>query len=200
LPVCPAQNAILDIYSKDKGAGQKPAPFLFPTMSRTSSRRRPSASRPKLVQTKLVQRKPVQTKRAQTNSFGLVTARQRELNTKRRGELAELEFVLQAASRGFGVARPYGDSERYDVILDSRDLTPPRNHPAKPVTTHVATAASAVSRSEASDRAPRPVSRQATDRNPRHAIACPALGRLRKPAPSPTAVPPTLHRPSGASR
>jgi hypothetical protein len=148
-------------------------------MSRTSSRRRPSASRPKLVQTKLVQRKPVQTKRAQTNSFGLVTARQRELNTKRRGELAELEFVLQAASRGFGVARPYGDSERYDVILDSRDLTPPRNHPAKPVTTHVATAASAVSRSEASDRAPRPVSRQATDRNPRPAIACPALGRLR---------------------
>ncbi len=51
------------------------------------------------------------------------TPRQRELNTKRRGELAELTFVLKAASLGFGVARPYGDSERYDVILDARDLT-----------------------------------------------------------------------------
>ena len=67
-------------------------------MSKRSRRRTPSASRPN-------------------------SARQRELNTKRRGELAELTFVLKAASLGFGVARPYGDSERYDVILDARDLT-----------------------------------------------------------------------------
>ena len=50
-------------------------------------------------------------------------ASQHELTTKRRGELAELAFTLKAASLGFGVAKPYGDSERYDFILDSRDLT-----------------------------------------------------------------------------
>jgi hypothetical protein len=38
---------------------------------------------------------------------------------KRRGELAELGFMLKAASLGFGVAKPYGDSCRYDFILDS---------------------------------------------------------------------------------
>ena len=47
------------------------------------------------------------------------TARQREATTKRRGELAELAFVYKAASLGFGVAKPFGDSERYDFILDS---------------------------------------------------------------------------------
>jgi hypothetical protein len=52
---------------------------------------------------------------------GPKTARQRELNTKRRGELSELAFVHKAASLGFGVAKPYGDSERFDFILISRD-------------------------------------------------------------------------------
>jgi hypothetical protein len=52
-----------------------------------------------------------------------ISSRQRELTTKRRGELAELAFTLKAASLGFGVAKPYGDSERYDFILDARDLT-----------------------------------------------------------------------------
>lgn len=39
--------------------------------------------------------------------------------TKRRGELAELAFMYKAASLGFGVAKPYGDSDHYDFILDS---------------------------------------------------------------------------------
>jgi hypothetical protein len=79
-------------------------------MSQSSpSRRRPSASRRKLVQKNPLPEKP--------------TPRQRELTTKRRRELAELAFTLKAANLGFGVARPYGDSERYDVILDARDLT-----------------------------------------------------------------------------
>jgi PD-(D/E)XK endonuclease len=43
----------------------------------------------------------------------------RELTTKRRGELAELAFTYKAATMGFGVAKPYGDSERYDFVLDS---------------------------------------------------------------------------------
>jgi hypothetical protein len=38
---------------------------------------------------------------------------------KEKGELAELAFLHKAASLGFGVAKPYGDSESYDFILDS---------------------------------------------------------------------------------
>jgi PD-(D/E)XK endonuclease len=38
---------------------------------------------------------------------------------KQKGELAEIAFLHKAASLGFGVAKPYGDSERYDFILDS---------------------------------------------------------------------------------
>jgi hypothetical protein len=96
-------------------------------MSRTSSsRRRPSASRPNSVQKKLVRTKAVQKKTVRTKPVPEKpvpqTPRQRELTTKRRGELAELAFVLKAANLGFGVARPYGDSERYDVILDTRNL------------------------------------------------------------------------------
>ena len=37
--------------------------------------------------------------------------------TKKRGELAELAFVYKAASLGFSVARPYGDSDRFDFIV-----------------------------------------------------------------------------------
>jgi hypothetical protein len=39
--------------------------------------------------------------------------------SKRRGELAELAFLWKAASLGFTVAKPYGDSDRYDFIVDS---------------------------------------------------------------------------------
>ncbi|HEY1800493.1 MAG TPA: group I intron-associated PD-(D/E)XK endonuclease [Terriglobales bacterium] len=42
-------------------------------------------------------------------------------NTKRKGELSEAAFLLKAASLGFGVAKPWGDSERYDFILDSHN-------------------------------------------------------------------------------
>jgi hypothetical protein len=38
---------------------------------------------------------------------------------KRGGELSELAFFYKAASLGFGVAKPWGDSEPYDFILDS---------------------------------------------------------------------------------
>ena len=43
---------------------------------------------------------------------------EREQSTKRRGEISELAFALAAARHGFGISRPYGDSERYDLILD----------------------------------------------------------------------------------
>ena len=48
-------------------------------------------------------------------------------NTKRKGELSEAAFLLKAASLGFGVAKPWGDSERYDFILDSHDHDPHEN-------------------------------------------------------------------------
>jgi len=40
-------------------------------------------------------------------------------NTKRTGELSEAAFLLKAESLGFHVAKPWGDSERYDFILDA---------------------------------------------------------------------------------
>ncbi|PYV66364.1 MAG: hypothetical protein DMG96_42620 [Acidobacteria bacterium] len=46
----------------------------------------------------------------------------KSVNTKRKGELSEAAFLLKAAGLGFGVAKPWGDSERYDFILDSHGL------------------------------------------------------------------------------
>jgi len=43
----------------------------------------------------------------------------RRKNPKRTGELSEAAFLLKAQSMGFRVAKPWGDSERYDFILDS---------------------------------------------------------------------------------
>jgi hypothetical protein len=40
-------------------------------------------------------------------------------NSKRRWELAEAAFLLKVQSMGFRVAKPWGDSDRYDFILDS---------------------------------------------------------------------------------
>ncbi len=38
---------------------------------------------------------------------------------KKQGEMAELQFLAKASSLGFVVAKPYGDSSRYDFILDN---------------------------------------------------------------------------------
>jgi PD-(D/E)XK endonuclease len=40
-------------------------------------------------------------------------------NSKHVGEVAEMQFMLDAAKRGFGVARPFANNQRYDVILDA---------------------------------------------------------------------------------
>src|SRR6266704_7037901 len=39
------------------------------------------------------------------------------LGTRRMGDLAELAFMYRAASEGIGVARPYGDSHPYDILV-----------------------------------------------------------------------------------
>lgn len=49
--------------------------------------------------------------------------RRKRPNTKRTGELAEAAFVVKAASLGFAVSKPWGDSERYDFILDAGHRT-----------------------------------------------------------------------------
>lgn len=41
------------------------------------------------------------------------------LYPKRRGELAELIFVLKAATMGLAVCKPFGDSLPYDVVIES---------------------------------------------------------------------------------
>jgi hypothetical protein len=57
------------------------------------------------------------------SSAPLPTSRQLSANSrlpaKRRGEIAEAAFLLKAASLGFSVAKPWGDSDRYDFILDN---------------------------------------------------------------------------------
>jgi hypothetical protein len=40
-------------------------------------------------------------------------------NTKRTGELGEAAFLHQAAGRGYKILRPWGDSERYDFVIDA---------------------------------------------------------------------------------
>jgi PD-(D/E)XK nuclease superfamily protein len=39
--------------------------------------------------------------------------------TKQRGEAAEAAFLAKAAALGFAVAKPWGDSRRYDFVVDS---------------------------------------------------------------------------------
>jgi hypothetical protein len=45
---------------------------------------------------------------------------EKKRDTKHIGDLAEMEFMLQAASKGFAVAKPFGDNEHYDVLVDGR--------------------------------------------------------------------------------
>jgi PD-(D/E)XK endonuclease len=51
--------------------------------------------------------------RRKRQSIGLTT-----LYSKRKGMMAELIFVVKAASMGFAVSKPYGDSEPYDLIVE----------------------------------------------------------------------------------
>jgi hypothetical protein len=46
-------------------------------------------------------------------------APQKRPNTKRTGEFSEAAFLLKATGLGFAVTKPWGDSERYDFILDA---------------------------------------------------------------------------------
>src|SRR5271170_7763582 len=41
------------------------------------------------------------------------------LSSKAMGELGEMVFLHKASGLGFGVAKPFGENEAYDFILDS---------------------------------------------------------------------------------
>ncbi len=45
--------------------------------------------------------------------------RKQRRNSKRTGELSEAAFLHKAIGLGFRVTKPWGDSERYDFVLDS---------------------------------------------------------------------------------
>jgi hypothetical protein len=72
--------------------------------------------------------RPAQALPTRTN-YPSKTPFEREDATKRCGEISELVFALAAARHHFGVSRPYGDSERYDVILDCHRCHPPHLAP-----------------------------------------------------------------------
>ena len=62
--------------------------------------------------------RPVSPKPGDTRT-GHPLATKRFRNTKRAGERSEAAFLYKAAELGFGVAKPWGDSERYDFIVDT---------------------------------------------------------------------------------
>jgi len=40
-------------------------------------------------------------------------------HSKDKGDLTELEFTVEATGRGMVVSKPWGDNERYDVVVDA---------------------------------------------------------------------------------
>jgi hypothetical protein len=44
--------------------------------------------------------------------------RERRRTCKRRGEAVEAEFLARASSLGFRVSKPWGDSDRYDFVVE----------------------------------------------------------------------------------
>jgi hypothetical protein len=42
------------------------------------------------------------------------------MHSKLRGEWAELRFMARAAEHGLSVSKPFGDSQRYDVTVESK--------------------------------------------------------------------------------
>jgi hypothetical protein len=55
-------------------------------------------------------------RRKQAGPYGNVQDRKCQ---KRRGEIAEALFLAKAATMGFGLATPWGDSLKYDMVVDT---------------------------------------------------------------------------------
>jgi hypothetical protein len=52
-------------------------------------------------------------------------------NPKRTGEHSEVAFLCGADQRRFAISKPFGDSERYDFILDNRTIPGARPKPSR---------------------------------------------------------------------
>ena len=61
-------------------------------------------------------RKP---RKPKSNSRQPVAPQPPRKNTKVTGERSEANFLSKAANRNYGIAKPWGDSRRYDFILDN---------------------------------------------------------------------------------
>ena len=53
------------------------------------------------------------------NEGGQHTGKVHSLTWKRRGEVVEAEFLARVARLGFRVSKPWGDSERYDFVVEA---------------------------------------------------------------------------------
>src|SRR5579859_8064994 len=82
-----------------------------------SPRRRPAQSAKK----KPAKKKPTARQQPKPRRPKPVVPRIRK-NTKVTGERSEANFLYKAANRNFGIAKPWGDSRKYDFILDSGSL------------------------------------------------------------------------------
>jgi PD-(D/E)XK endonuclease len=52
--------------------------------------------------------------------WGMAEERPAQLTPKQFGEIAEAEFIAKAVGLGFVVAKPWGDSEPYDFIVNPK--------------------------------------------------------------------------------
>jgi PD-(D/E)XK nuclease superfamily protein len=59
------------------------------------------------------------TAKAKSKAAGAVARSTQGMSSKQRGELAEMMFMVKATQKGFATAKPYGDSRRYDFIVDT---------------------------------------------------------------------------------
>jgi hypothetical protein len=116
-PVTPVELAILKIQRAIKEARNPPRLLLFAAQPRSSRRRSPITSRETFFAANTMDDPcefssdcPVRNRRAQ--------AARLVRDPKRKGELAEMVFVLTAASHGLAVSKPYGDSYPYDFVVE----------------------------------------------------------------------------------
>jgi len=61
----------------------------------------------------------IPTSRKSGETCGTQGYRARALTRKQRGEMAEAAFLAKAAGLGFRVFKPWGESSRYDLIVDN---------------------------------------------------------------------------------
>ncbi len=94
---------------------RRPCAF-FCARNRVADTMGPSGSRAGRGDAKRVEGSQGRTERAKETKKSPVLGGRK--SSKHRGDISEMRFMIEASNRGFGVAKPIGDNERYDVILD----------------------------------------------------------------------------------